>query len=150
MLDDFITEEMNTDFAVIPIGSNGDFIKIKPANDKDFQRMRAKRMKRHRQAIKNNTIKDEVLQRELAPLVAKYLLIDWQMTSTSKVVEEMFPQIKTKKAKNPDHVLIPFSEENAAAILAHKRNAGFMNFCLDEAGEVSNFVEQEAEEDRKN
>jgi hypothetical protein len=150
MLDDFLQEEMNTESATIPIGGNGDFIKIKPANDKDFERERAKRMKRHKQAIKKDRLKDEVIQIELSPLIAEHLLIDWQLSTAPATAKKLFPSIKVKKTDDDDRVLIPFSAENATQVLSHKLNFEFFAYCLTQAKETANFVEEDREDDAKN
>lgn len=150
MLDSFIEDEMNVDVATVHIGGHGDYIKIKSATDKKFERQRELVLKRHKQTIKRDKMKGGLIQKEIGPLVAKHLLVDWQMSSTVEVATKLFPDIQTENSDRKGVVFIPFTVENAIQVITHPRNKEFFLFCIEQAGETANFVAEDQEDDRKN
>ena len=151
MLSDFRKDEYTRDTAKIYIGSRGDFIEIKPFTDKKFDNARSLAFKRNKQAIKKDKLSSGQIQRALAPIYAKYLLVDWQMTDTVESLTADFPDIKVKPVKDDETLAqIPFNYENALKVLSHESYLEFLNFVTEQSNEAANFISEDKEEDSKN
>lgn len=150
-LSDFYKPERNTKTATVALGGNGDFIEIRPSDYKPFTAERSRVNKKYKVQIRNGRLDPKVAQREMAPLVAKHLIIDWQLTCDESDVKAI-KGLKTAKRKGlaAGKYDVPFSIENAALILSTPSYDSFLNYVVELCAEEATFVAEELEDDIKN
>lgn len=151
MLDDFYQAELNEDPTVKVDLDDGDFFVVRYSKNKKFFAALKDVMKRHKRKLNEEDIEGKVNQKYLAPLVAKYLLVDWRITISKKAKEMFFSGLEVDSVEGePGVYTIPFTVENATSVLKIFQFQPFLNDIYAAAQKRSNFADESLEDDIKN
>lgn len=156
MLKQFKTIQENRETAVVTLGDEGDFIKIRPISFGPFQTDKSLIQQKFKIEIKKGLMTEDQMSIETGKLVAKHLVIDWQITESKEDFDEakaLVPGLKTaKKTKDTPEGSVRVATDLATrtALLTSPHYAEFLDFIVEKCREKAVFCEDEETSDAGN
>lgn len=152
MLDDFYQAKLDDDPMVkVDVGADGDYYIAKYSKNKEYQAALTKAQKIYKRQLNKPDPEGKFNQKVMAPLIARHILTDWKLTISKATKDRFFAGLHVNQVDGKEGVYsIPFSIENATAVLSKYEFQPFLNDIFATSVTRSNFADEDLEDDIKN